>query len=61
VSYRRFYPSYGEFRFEDGKLSYSPVTPDMTDVITYDSDSDAITITSGSSGDSHTLARIAGP
>jgi hypothetical protein len=55
----RFYPSPGEFRFEDGELelTYAPVTPDMVDVITYDADDETITITSGASGETHTLAR----
>lgn len=57
VTYRRFYPSHGEFRLSDGKLTYSPVTPDQTDVITYDADSDTITITGAGSGHSFTLSR----
>ena len=61
VNYRRFYPKYGEFRLEGDTLVYSPVSPDMTDVITYDADSDSITITSGASGDSRTLIRVESP
>ena len=57
VTYRRFYPSHGEFDFADGKLVYSPVTPELQDVITYDAGSGTITITSGSSGRKFTLAR----
>jgi hypothetical protein len=57
VSYARFYPSRGEFIFADGQLTYSAITPDMTDVITYDAGDDTITITSGSTGDSYTLSR----
>lgn len=58
VSYPRFYPSHGEFRFADGQLTYSAITPEMTDVITYDVDEDTITITSGSTGNSYTLSRV---
>ena len=58
VTYDRFYPSHGEFEFSDGELTYGPVTPDMIDVITYDADADTIAITSGASGESHTLARV---
>ncbi len=61
VNYRRFYPKYGEFRLEGDQLVYSPVSPDMTDVITYDADSDTITITSGAGGDSRTLIRVESP
>jgi hypothetical protein len=57
VTYRRFYPAGGEFRFGDGKLTYSPVSSDQTDVITYDADSDTITITGAGSGRSFTLSR----
>jgi len=57
VVYLRFYPSRAEFRLDDGELTYSAVTPEMTDVITYDAESEALTITSGSTGDSFTLTR----
>jgi len=58
VTYARFYPSHGEFRLADGELRYAAVTPEMTDVITYDAESDRITITSGSTDESHTLVRM---
>ena len=58
VTYDRFYPSHGEFELSDGELTYSPVTPEMVEVITYDAGSDTITVTSGASGESHTLARV---
>ncbi len=58
VTYDRFYPSHGEFELSDGKLTYSPTTPDMVDVIAYDAGGDTLTITSGSSGHSYTLARV---
>ncbi len=58
VTYARFYPSHGQFSFADGRLTYSAITPDMTDVITYDADEDTITITSGSTGDSYVLSRV---
>ena len=58
VTYDRFYPSHGEFELTDGELTYSGMTPDMIDVITYDADADTIAITSGASGRSHTLARV---
>jgi hypothetical protein len=58
VTYRRFYPSHGEFRFEDGKLTYSAMSPELVDVIEYDSDDDTITITSGNTGRRYTLTRI---
>jgi len=57
VTYGRFYPSHGQFRLADGKLTYAAVSPEQTDVITYDAESDSITITSGSTDESHTLAR----
>jgi hypothetical protein len=57
VVYLRFYPSRAEFRLDDGKLTYSAVTPEMTDVITCDAGSETLTITSGSTGDSYTLTR----
>lgn len=50
VTYRRFYPASGEFSFSDGRLVYSPVSPALTDVITYDASTDSITITGGGSG-----------
>lgn len=55
VTYRRFYPAGGRFRYDDGKLTYAPVSPKFTDVITYDSDAHTITITSGN-GHSYTLS-----
>jgi hypothetical protein len=61
VTYPRFYPSGAEFRFEDGRLTYSPVTPDQVDVIEFRPDSDTISITSGASGVTYTLARPADP
>jgi len=57
VVYPRFYPSRAEFRLDDGELTYSPVTPEMTDVITCDAGSETLTITSGSTGDSYTFTR----
>lgn len=58
VTYRRFYPSRGEFQLVDGELRYHPITPDMVDVITYDAGDDTVTITSGASGDTHTFTRV---
>jgi hypothetical protein len=58
VTYRRFYPNHGEFRFEDAKLTHSAMSPELVDVIEYDSDDDTITITSGASGRRYTLTRI---
>ena len=57
VTYRRFYPTEGRFRFADGTLTYAPVSSEFTDVITYDSDSDTLTITSGN-GHSYELSRV---
>lgn len=57
VTYRRFYPTEGRFRFAHGKLTYAPVSPEFTDVITYDSGSDTLTITSGN-GRSYELSRV---
>lgn len=39
------------------RLTYSPVTPDQVDVIEFHSDSGTISITSGASGVTYTLAR----
>ena len=61
VTYARSYPEYALFRLEGDELVYSPVSSEMTDVITYDADADSITITSGASGDSRTLTRIESP
>jgi len=58
VTYERFYPSHGEFELSDGELTYTPMTPDMVEVIAYDADTDTITITSGASGRSYTLERV---
>ena len=41
VTYRRFYPTYGEFRFEGSKVTYSPDSPSQTDVSTYDCSTDS--------------------
>jgi len=60
VVYPRFYPAYGEFRLEDGRLTYSAVSPELVDVIEYDAGDDTITITSGSSGRVFTLERTTG-
>jgi len=57
VTYRRFYPTEGRFRYADGRLTYAPVSPEFTDVITYDSGADTITITSGN-GHSYELSRV---
>ena len=61
VTYVRSYPEWALFRLEGDRLVYSPVSSEMTDVITYDAYSDSITITSGASGDSRTLTRIESP
>jgi hypothetical protein len=57
VTYPRFYPSGAEFRFDDGRLTYAPVTPDLVDLIEYDADSDTISITGAASGVTYTLVR----
>jgi hypothetical protein len=57
VIYRRFYPTEGRFRYADGELIYAPVSPEFTDVITHDSDTDTLTITSGN-GHSYELSRV---
>ena len=58
VTYDRFYPSHGQFELKDDELTYSATTPDMVDVITYDAGDDTLTMTSGSSDHSYTLARV---
>lgn len=57
VTYPRFYPSGADFRYEDGRLTYSPVSPGQVDVIEYHADSSTISIASGASGVTYTLAR----
>jgi len=46
-----------KFRFEGGKVTYSPVSPSQTDVTTYDPSTDSITITGTGASRSFTLMR----
>ncbi|GEM_PF-3017502 len=55
VDYGRFYQSPREFQFDDGRLTYSSGKSQAPDVITRDRTHNAITITSGSTGQSVTL------